>query len=96
MVNQKLSKNVNQWFLTVISYCLTFVTGIAVILPFVVKQSVAGYFSASIGYIGYVFSFFMIGMIAAQFFNGTINAAPENTVVKPPVNANQTLGIVTR
>ncbi|MCP4176169.1 MAG: MFS transporter TsgA [bacterium] len=58
--------------LTVLSYTLTCVTGIAVVLPFVIKQSAASYFNSPIGYIGFVFSFFMFGMLIGEYLNGFI------------------------
>lgn len=56
--------------LTIISYALICITGIMVILPFVVKVPAMHYFHASLAKAGYVFSFFMLGMVAAQYLNG--------------------------
>lgn len=61
---------VNLLKLTIISYSLTFLCGVMVILPFVVKVQAADYFHTSLERMGYVFSFFMIGMVAAQYLNG--------------------------
>ena len=55
-----------------LSYSLTCVTGIAVVLPFVITQPAADYFKSDLGYIGFVFSFFMFGMLIFQFLNGYI------------------------
>ena len=46
--------------LTVMSYGLTCITGIAVILPFIIQQPAQEYFKSSAGYTGFVFSFFML------------------------------------
>lgn len=56
--------------LTLLSYSLTCLTGILVILPFVVTQPAADFFHTHLGYIGFVFSFFMFGMMTFQFING--------------------------
>ena len=58
--------------LTILSYLLTCVTGIAVILPFILKGAAADYFGSELSYMGFVFSFFMIGMLASEFLNGFI------------------------
>ena len=58
--------------LTIVSYILTCVTGISVILPFVLKNSAATYFHTDLAYMGFVFSFFMIGMLSSEFLNGFI------------------------
>ncbi len=58
--------------LTVIAYLLTLITGVAVILPFVVKSNASELLHASLAYTGYVFSFFMLGMLIIQYLNGFI------------------------
>ncbi len=58
--------------LTVMSYGLTCITGIAVILPFVIQQPAQEYFKSSAAYTGFVFSFFMGGMLIFQILNGFI------------------------
>ena len=62
------SKNLKK--LIYISYLLPFITGIAVVLPFVIKSNVAQLLHASLSEVGYAFSIFMIGMIITQFLNG--------------------------
>ena len=70
-MNNYMEKN-NLVRLTIIAYLLTLITGIAVILPFIIKQPAAAYFHSTMEYTGYVFSFFMIGMLIMQFCNGFI------------------------
>lgn len=68
-MNQFNSKN-NIAKLTCLSYALTCLTGIVVIIPFVITQPAANYFHTTLDYIGFIFSFFMFGMMVAQFLNG--------------------------
>lgn len=67
-----MQKNSNIRNLTWLSYGLTSITGIAVVLPFVIKDAAAGYFHTSLDYMGYVFGFFMFGMMLLQLLNGYI------------------------
>lgn len=55
-----------------LSYSLTTITGIAVVLPFIIKDAAAAYFHSSLEYMGYVFGFFMLGMMFLQWINGYI------------------------
>ncbi|MCP4179391.1 MAG: MFS transporter [bacterium] len=63
---------INRINLNIISNCLMMLCGIAVILPFVVKGAVAAEFKTTLSYTGFVFSFFMTGMLLGQIFNGFI------------------------
>jgi MFS transporter, TsgA protein len=56
--------------LTILSYSLTFIVGIAVTLPFLLKQPVAAHFNASLEAAGTIFSCFMFGMLINEFLNG--------------------------
>ena len=58
--------------LSIVAYSLTFITGIAVSLPFIVKDSVAHDFKSNLAYTGTVFALFMLGMLIAQLSNGFI------------------------
>lgn len=58
--------------LTVLSYLLTFTTGAAVILPFILKGSAAHALMSTPTSIGFAFSFYMVGMLVTQFLNGFI------------------------
>ena len=58
--------------LSIVAYSLTFITGIAVALPFVVKASVSHDFKSNLTYTGTVFALFMLGMLVAQLSNGFI------------------------
>ncbi|HBM15673.1 MAG TPA: MFS transporter TsgA [Lentisphaeria bacterium] len=58
--------------LTIMSYGMTCITGIAVILPFIIQQPAQEYFKSSAAYTGFVFSFFMGGMLIFQILNGFI------------------------
>ncbi|MEI6055419.1 MAG: MFS transporter [Lentisphaerota bacterium] len=58
--------------LTIMSYGMTCITGIAVILPFIIQQPAQDYFKSSAAYTGFVFSFFMFGMLIFQILNGFI------------------------
>jgi MFS family permease len=60
----------NRINLTILSNTLMIVCGIAVILPFVVKGAAAAEFHSSLSYTGFVFSFFMFGMLLGQILNG--------------------------
>ncbi|HJO92942.1 MAG TPA: MFS transporter [Victivallales bacterium] len=62
----------NRINLTILSNALMVVCGIAVILPFVVKGVAAAEFKTTLSYTGFVFSFFMTGMLLGQIFNGFI------------------------
>ncbi|MFT6834229.1 MAG: MFS family permease, partial [Francisellaceae bacterium] len=57
---------------TVIAYLLTFITGVAVVLPFVIKENAALNLHSDLAFAGYVLSFFMVGMIITEFLNGYI------------------------
>ena len=61
---------VNLLKLTILSYSLTFICGVMVILPFILKVQAAHYFHSSLEKTGFIFSFFMIGMVIAQYTNG--------------------------
>lgn len=67
-----MHKSANVRNLTWLSYGLTAITGIAVVLPFVIKDAAASYFHTSLNYMGYVFGFFMFGMMIFQWLNGYI------------------------
>ncbi len=56
--------------LTILAFSLTCITGVAVILPFLLKESAAKYFNTSIGTMGSVFSCFMFGMLINELLNG--------------------------
>ena len=58
--------------LTIICYLLTTITGAAVVLPFVVKDNAALLLNSTQTYAGYVFSFFMVGMLLFEYCNGFI------------------------
>jgi MFS family permease len=58
--------------LSILAYSLTFITGIAVVLPFVVKDAAATEFHNTLAHTGYIFSLFMLGMLVAQLANGFI------------------------
>ena len=58
--------------LTARAYSLTCVTGVAVILPFILKASVVTYFDSTLATVGFVFSLFMLGMLVTEFINGHI------------------------
>lgn len=62
----------NTVFLILLAYLLTGVTGLANILPMVVKTATAHYFDTSLVTIGYVFSFYMVGMLVGCFVNGYV------------------------
>jgi MFS transporter, TsgA protein len=56
--------------LTILSYSLTFIVGVAVTLPFLLKQPVATYFATTLETAGTIFSCFMFGMLINEFLNG--------------------------
>ncbi len=58
--------------ITIIAYLLTAITGIAVVLPFVVKNNTARMLHSDLAYTGYILSFFMVGMVITEFLNGYI------------------------
>jgi|GEM_PF-1931240 len=66
---EKMSRT-NTIKLVSLAYCLTFVTGIGVILPFVLKVPAAQFFHSNPATLGYAFSAFMVGMLLMEFLNG--------------------------
>ncbi len=56
--------------LTILAFSLTCITGVAVILPFLLKESAAKYFNTDLGTVGSVFSCFMFGMLINELLNG--------------------------
>jgi len=58
--------------LTITAFLLTFITGILVVLPFVVQGSAQESLNINAVEIGKIFSYFMIGMVVMQFLNGYI------------------------
>lgn len=69
---RKEDSRINRIKVSAVAYSLTLITGVAVTLPFVVKSSVAHDLHGSLTNIGYVLSFFMVGMLIAQISNGFI------------------------
>ncbi len=69
-MNYSNPKNLKK--LTALAYSLTCITGVAVILPFILKASAAKYFDTTLGTTGFVFSMFMFGMLITEFINGHI------------------------
>jgi TsgA-like MFS transporter len=64
------TQKINQIKLVLISYVLTFLCGVLVIIPFLVKVPANAYFHSQISRTGFIFSFFMLGMVAFQYLNG--------------------------
>ena len=64
--------NSNLKKLTALAYSLTCITGVAVILPFVLKEAAAQYFGSTLASTGFIFSMFMFGMLVTEFCNGHI------------------------
>ena len=58
--------------LLIIVYLLTFLTGAVELIPFSIKLSASAYFKASPATTGYIFSFFMIGMLITTIINGIL------------------------
>jgi len=58
--------------LTITAFLLTFITGILVVLPFVVQGSAQSTLNINAVEVGKIFSYFMIGMVIMQFLNGYI------------------------
>ncbi len=58
--------------LSILTYLMMFATGVAVVLPFVVRGSAAAQFHSTAAYTGYVFAFFMTGMLIGQCINGHV------------------------
>jgi len=58
--------------LTITAFLLTFITGILVVLPFVVQGSAQESLNINAVEIGKIFSYFMMGMVVMQFLNGYI------------------------
>ncbi|MCX5773096.1 MAG: MFS transporter [Fusobacteria bacterium] len=58
--------------ITITAFLLTFITGILVVLPFVVQGSAQETLHINPIEIGKIFSYFMVGMVIMQFLNGYI------------------------
>ena len=65
----KINKT-NSLKLLIIGYSLTFIGGCAVVLPFIIKRAASLEFHVTVAEAGFVFGFFMLGMVCTQFLNG--------------------------
>ena len=68
MENYKTKANLTK--LTILAFSLTCITGVAVILPFLLKAPAAKYFKTDLATMGSVFSCFMFGMLINELLNG--------------------------
>lgn len=67
-----MSHSKNLIKLVVLSNSLNILTGIAVIIPYIIKESAAGYFHSPMATMGYIFGFYILGMNIFQYVNGYV------------------------
>ena len=63
-------KHVNTKLIILLCYLLTCVTGIVNIIPMAIKTNAAQTLHVATYQVGYVFSFYMLGMLVGSLFNG--------------------------